>query len=103
LLYAALATPGREPKQEEKRVRELSEYLIKHIVVDFAGEVDVDIINELLIKDGSPVAHDLRARLLADGGLDDFLIVLADCLREHVQTRVQEDAVTEQIQMYVTA
>lgn len=88
---------------EEKRVRELSEYLMKHIVLDFAGDLDIDTINEMLIKDGSPVAHELRARLLSDGGMDDFLIVLADCLREHVQARVQEEVVTEQIQMYVTA
>jgi signal transduction histidine kinase len=84
-------------------VKELSEYLMKHIVLDFAGDLDPEIINEMLIKEGSPVAHDLRARILADGGMDDFLIVLADCLREHVQSRLQEEVVTDQIRMYVTA
>ena len=36
-----------------------------------------------------------------DGGVDDLLVVLADCLKDYIREGVQEDTVHEQLRMYV--
>ncbi|MBH25507.1 MAG: hypothetical protein CMH57_13875 [Myxococcales bacterium] len=84
-------------------MNELSNYLIDNLVLDFRGDVDMETLNELLLRDGSQLAHDLRARLISQDGVDDFLLVLADCLKDFLREGISEELVTEQIGMYVNA
>ncbi|MEL6178675.1 MAG: hypothetical protein AAFS10_06960 [Myxococcota bacterium] len=84
-------------------MKELSAYLIDNLVLDFRGDVDMKTLNELLLRDGSPLAHDLRARLISQEGMDDFLLVLADCLKEFIRDGISEERVTEQVGMYLNA
>jgi len=81
----------------------LSRYLISQLVLDFKADVDRGVINQLLIEDASPLARDLRSRLAAQGGPDDFLLVLADCLREHLREGINEEQVLDSILMYIEA
>jgi hypothetical protein len=81
----------------------LATYLIGHIVLDFNGEVSMEQINTLLLEDGSALAKKLRSRLIQEGGPDDFLLVLADCLRESLRRGINEEAVKEQIDLYLNA
>ena len=78
-------------------MNELSNYLIDNLVLDFRGDVDMETLNELLLRDGSQLAHDLRARLISQDGVDDFLLVLADCLKDFLREGISEELVTEQI------
>jgi hypothetical protein len=73
------------------------------MVLDLDGEVSMDAINDMLVRDPSPVSRDLRAKLIAENGPNEFLLVLCDCLREHLRTGVTEDRVLEQVRFYLEA
>lgn len=84
-------------------MQKFSRYLIEHLVLDFDGDITMELVNELLLEDGSQVAHDLRARLIAEGGANDFLLVLADCLKEFMREGINEELVSEQVAFYLDA
>ncbi|MDX9720737.1 MAG: hypothetical protein RBU37_08310 [Myxococcota bacterium] len=82
-------------------MEELCQFLIGRMILDFDGEVDQETVTRFLADDSSPLARDLRGRLLAEGGLEDFLIVLSDCLRDSIRTGITPEKVREQISTYV--
>jgi hypothetical protein len=84
-------------------VDELCSYIMKHLVLDLDGEMNMENINEMLMRDGSQVSRDLRARLISEQGPEDFLLVLVDCLRDSLREGIDEDKVREQIQYYLEA
>lgn len=82
---------------------ELCAVIMNHLVLDFEGEADMDLINDMLVRDGSQMARDLRARLIAEQGPDSFLLVLVDCLRENLRDGINESHIKEQVQFYLEA
>jgi len=80
---------------------ELCQFLVKHMILDFDGEVTQESISRLLAEDPSPLAQSLRSRLIEDDGVGDFLIVLSDCLRDKIRTGVTPTNVKKQIEIYV--
>jgi len=84
-------------------VQKFARYLINHIVLDFDGDITMEMVNAMLLEDGGQVAHDLRAKLLAEGGANDFLLVLADCLKEFLHEGITEDLVKDQVAFYLDA
>ncbi|MBN1945891.1 MAG: hypothetical protein JW797_09450 [Bradymonadales bacterium] len=88
---------------KEENVDELCAYIMEHLVLDLDGEVNLETINEMLMRDGSQMARDLRARLIAEQGPDDFLLVLVDCLRESLREGINEEKIQEQVQYYLEA
>ena len=81
-------------------MRQLIQYLLKNVVLDFEGDLTLDNVREFLRDDHSPEGRALLNRLVEDGGLDDFLITLSDCLKEHIQTGITEPVVREQVRLY---
>ena len=75
-------------------------YLRNQIFLDFQGDLDVEKVRELLAGDDSRDAKQLIARLTRDGGTDEMMITLADCLKEHLRTGINEEVIREQIRMY---
>ncbi len=84
-------------------MNQLVAYLIKNLIIDFQGELDLDMARDFLREDDSPEAKALITRLVQDGGVDDMIIVLADCLREYIRTGINEEVVRNQIKMYTEA
>jgi len=78
----------------------LIEYLRQHVMIDFQGDLTVGKVRELLAGDDSRDTKVLMAKLVAANSVDDFFLVLADCLLEHVQRSLTDDVVREQIRMY---
>lgn len=78
----------------------LIEYLRQNMIVDFQGDLSVAKVRELLAGDDSRDAKNLLAKLVAERKVEDFIIVLADCLAEPVQTALTDEVVREQIRMY---
>ena len=78
----------------------LIEYLRQNLLIDFQGDLTVAKVRELLAGDDSRDAKNLLAKLVADRKVEDFIIVLADCLAEPVQTALSDDVMREQIRMY---
>jgi hypothetical protein len=92
---------GETSKRTESTVNPLISYLLDNLILDFEGELDLDMVRNYLKGDESKEARTLYARVVADGGVDDMLLVLADCLKESVRTGIDEETLHEQIRTYV--
>ena len=78
----------------------LIEYLRQNLMIDFQGDLTVAKVRELLAGDDSRDAKTLAAKLVAEKSVEDFVLVLADCLLESVQRALTDDVMREQIRMY---
>jgi hypothetical protein len=81
-------------------VKELVRYLLENLYVDFQGEITIEQVRQFLRNDESREAKQLNAKLIADKGVDDLLIALADVLKEHLQSGIREDVVRDQLKIY---
>ena len=61
------------------------DYLRQHLMIDCQGELTVSRVREWLAGDDSRDAKALMAKLVAENSVEDMMLVLADCLLEHVQ------------------
>jgi hypothetical protein len=81
-------------------VKDLVAYLLDNMYLDFQGEISLDTVRQFLRGDESREAKALLAKLIADKGVDDLLITLADCLKEHIRSGINEQTVREQLSLY---
>jgi hypothetical protein len=81
-------------------VKELVRYLLDNLYIDFQGEISVEKVREFLREDDTREARRLLAKIIEEKGVDDLLITLADCLKDHVRTGITDDKVREQLQTY---
>lgn len=78
----------------------LIEYLRQNVIIDFQGDLTVGKVRDLLAGDESRDARALLARLVADKKVDEMMLVLADCLVEHIQAVLTDDVMRHQLRMY---
>jgi len=78
-------------------------YLREQVFVDFQGELSTEKVRELLAGDESRDAKVLLARLTRDGGTNDMMVALADCLLEVVQKALSDEVMKEQLRAYIEA
>jgi hypothetical protein len=81
-------------------VKELVRYLLENMYVDFQGEISLETVRQFLRGDDSREAKALLQKLIEDKGVDDLLITLADVLKDHIRTGVNEQVMREQLSMY---
>ena len=81
-------------------MKELVRYLIENLYLDFQGEISLDTVRQFLRGDDSREAKALLQKLIEDKGVDDLLITLADVLKEHIRTGVNDQVMREQLSMY---
>ncbi|RLB46906.1 MAG: hypothetical protein DRJ42_26605 [Deltaproteobacteria bacterium] len=81
-------------------MRELARYLLSHAILDFEGDITIDQVRQFLRDDDTRAARLLLSRLIEDKGVDDFLIVVADCLKEHIKAGITEDTILDQLGSY---
>lgn len=81
-------------------MKDLVAYLLDNMYLDFQGEISLDTVRQFLRGDESREAKALLAKLIADKGVDDLLITLADCLKEHLRSGINEQTVREQLSLY---
>ena len=81
-------------------MKELVKYLLDNLYFDFQGEITLDTVRGFLREDDGREARQLLSKLIEEKGVDDLLITLADCLKEHIQTGVNEKVVRDQLAMY---
>jgi hypothetical protein len=82
------------------RVKELVRYLLENMYLDFQGEISLDTVRQFLRGDDSREARALLAKLIEDKGVDELLLTLADCLKEHIRSGVNDQVVREQLTLY---
>ncbi len=81
-------------------MKELVRYLLENMYVDFQGEISLDQVRQFLRGDDSREAKALLQKLIEDKGVDDLLITLADVLKDHIRTGINEQVMKEQLSMY---
>ncbi len=57
-------------------------------------------VRELLRDDDTREARSLLAKLIDDKGVDDLLITIADCLKDHIRVGITEETIREQLSTY---
>jgi hypothetical protein len=81
-------------------VNELVEYLLANMQLDFSGDVSAEKVREFLREDDGREARKVLGRLLEESSVDDLLITMADCLKDHIRTGIGADQVRDQLNMY---
>jgi hypothetical protein len=81
-------------------VKELVRYLLENLYLDFQGDISVDKVREFLREDDSREARQLLSKIIEEKGVDDLLITLADCLKDHIRTGVSEETIRDQLSLY---
>jgi hypothetical protein len=81
-------------------VKQLVAYLLDHAMLDFSGELTIDMVKEFLRDEESPEARSLLNKIMQDGGVEDMQITLADCLQDCLRTGLSEGVVGEQLKLY---
>jgi len=81
-------------------VKELARYLLSNLYLDFQGDISVEKVREFLREDDSREARALLSKIIEEKGVDDLLLTLADCLKDHIRTGVTEETIRDQLGMY---
>ena len=81
-------------------MKDLIRYLLDNMYIDFQGEISLDAVRQFLRGEESRESKQLLQKLIDDKGVDELLITLADCLKDHIRTGVSEQVVREQLNVY---
>jgi hypothetical protein len=81
-------------------VKQLIQYLLENLILDFQGDLTLDMVRDFLRDDDSREARALLAKLVEDGGVSDMMITLADCLQDYIKSGITDDTMREQIRTY---
>jgi len=87
-------------RRRRPRVKELVQYLLDNLYLDFQGEISLETVRGFLKDDDGKEARILLRKLVAENGVDDMLITLADCLKEHLASGVNEKVIRDQLATY---
>ena len=81
-------------------MKELTLYLLENLYLDFQGDISLETVRSFLREDDSPEARQLLAKIIEENGVDELLITLADCLKDNIQTGINENVVHDALNMY---
>ena len=81
-------------------MNQLIAYLRNNLILDFQGDLSLELVREFIKDDDSRDSRALMTKLVAERGVDDMMIVLADCLLEAARAGLSDDAVREQLRGY---
>jgi uncharacterized membrane-anchored protein YjiN (DUF445 family) len=81
-------------------VDELVDYLLANLQLDFSGDVSAERIRQYLRDDDGREARKVLARLLDDDNVEELLITLADCLKDHIQNGIRPQQVRDQLNLF---
>lgn len=81
-------------------MKELVRYLLENMYLDFQGEISLEQVRGFLREDDGKEARQLLAKLIEDKGVDEMLITLADCLKDHLSSGISDKIVKEQLMLY---
>jgi hypothetical protein len=81
-------------------VKQLIAYLLDHAILDFSGDLTLDMVRDFLRDDDSAEGRKLLAKVVQDRGVEEMLVTLGDCLQDYLRTGLSDDVVREQIRLY---
>ena len=75
-------------------------YLLENVILDFQGDLTLEMVRDFLRDDNSRDARAVLSKLVEDRGVSEMLIVIADCLRDYLKTGINGEVVAEQLRLY---
>jgi hypothetical protein len=84
----------------EVPVKQLIAFLLDHAMLDFSGELTIEMVKDFLRDDTTPEARALLNKIMQDGGVEEMQVTLADCLQDSLRTGLSEGVVGEQLKLY---
>ena len=81
-------------------MKRLIAHLRDNLILDFQGELTLEMVRQFLREDDSRDSRQLLAKLVDEKGCEDMLITLADCLVEVAQEALNDDVMRAQLRMY---
>lgn len=81
-------------------MNQLVAYLLENLILDFQGDLTLDMVRDFLREDDSREAKALLAKLVEDRGVSEMMICIADCLRENLHTGIRQEEIREQLRLY---
>jgi hypothetical protein len=81
-------------------VNELARYLVDNAYIDFQGGITIDQVRQFLRDEDSREARALLSKLIEDKGVDELMVTIADCLKDHIRSGINEDVVRAQLVTY---
>ena len=82
-------------------MKELVRYLFENLYLDFQGDISVEKVQKFLRENDSRKARQLLSKIIEEKGVDDLLITLVDCLKDHIRTGVSEQLIRDQLHIYM--
>ena len=81
-------------------MKQLLSYLRENMILDFQGDLTMEMIRDFLRDDDSREARALLAKLVEDRGVNEMMIVLADILIESVRKSIADDVLRDHLRSY---
>lgn len=81
-------------------MQQLIAFLLQNAIIDFSGDLSIEMVKDFLRDDSSPEARNLLAKVVAERNTEAMILTLADCLQEHIGSGVTPAVVLEQLKMY---
>jgi len=81
-------------------VNHLIAHLRDNLILDFQGELTLEMVRQFLKADNSRENQLLLKKLVEDKGVEEMLITLADCLVEVAQEALTDNVMRAQLRMY---
>ena len=81
-------------------MKALIAYLLDNLILDFKGDLTLEMVRDFLREDESREGRALLAKLVEDRGVSDMMITLADCLQDNLRNGITEESVREQVRTY---
>ena len=81
-------------------MNQLIAYLLENLILDFQGDLTLDMVRDFLREDDSRESKALLSKLVEDRGVSEMLICIADCLRDHITSGIRQDEVKDQLRLY---
>ena len=81
-------------------MKQLIAYLLENMILDFQGDLTLEMVRDFLRDDESRESRLLLSKLVEDRGVSDMMITLADCLQDALKNSITDEVVREQIRTY---
>ena len=81
-------------------MKQLIQYLLENLILDFQGDLTLDMVRDFLRDDDSREGRALLAKLVEDRGVSDMMITLAECLQDSRTPGINDETRREQSRTY---
>ena len=81
-------------------MNELARYLVENAYIDFQGGISIEEIRRFLREEDSRESRSLLSKLIEDAGVDELMVTIADCLKEHIRSGINEQVIKAQLVTY---